>query len=146
MMAHPVRGDINWFNRRLLQSPPAKVTPRRSTVVTPLDERRSFITLGLMVTFASLAAQTHPRWSCHLRKNCGSAAVAAPLYRCQPRARQGLTVYVPQSQGASESPSGAGNARIVDDFDVFASSGVSRQPGTALLVNLHFIPFHCSRK
>ena len=96
MMAHPVREDINWFNRRLLQSPSAKVTPRRDTAVTSLDERRRFITLGLMVTFASLAAQPHPRWSCHLRKeNFGSAAVAAPRYPCQPRARQGLTVYVP---------------------------------------------------
>jgi hypothetical protein len=94
MMAHPVREDINWFICRLLQESLREghsSTQYRSYAPGRATEGYYARTHGDLRT-----AQPRPPWSCHLRKeNFGSAAVAAPLYRCQPRARQGLTVYVP---------------------------------------------------
>jgi hypothetical protein len=96
MVNYSVRSGLNWFDRRVLARRSAKSIGRQNSVATAQEERRRFITLGLRMTFASLAAQPNRRWGCRLRvENFGSAAVAAALYRCQPRARQGLTVYVP---------------------------------------------------
>ena len=141
-----IRGDVNWFDRRCSQRRSAGVAGRRSRVATAQDERRRSITLGSMMTFASLAAQPNPRWSCRPKTEDFSLAPrAASLDRCRSRIRLGLAVYsrMPYlKREVSGSQCGAGNVRIVDYFGVCACSGVLCQPRTGLLVNLHFIPFH----
>ena len=127
-----IRGDVNWFNRRCSQRRSAGVAGRRSRVATAQDDRRRLITLGLMMTFASLAAQPNPRWSCRLKTEDFSLAPrAASLDRCRSRIRLGLAVYsrMPYlKREVSGSQCGAGNVRIVDYFGVCACSGVLCQP------------------
>ena len=75
-----IRGDVNWFDRRCSQRRSARVAGRRSRVATAQDERRRSITLGSMMTFASLAAQPNPRWSCR-PKNRGLTISLRELHR-----------------------------------------------------------------
>ena len=89
-----IRGDVNWCDRRCSQRRSAGVAGRRSRVAAAQDERRRSITLGSMMTFARLAAQPNPRWSCRPKTQDFSLAPrAASLDRCRSRIRLGLAVY-----------------------------------------------------
>jgi len=150
MVNYSVRSGLNWFDRRVLARRSAKIIGRQNSVATAQEERRRFITLGLRMTFASLAAQPNRRWGCRLRvESFGSARLAAPLDRCQPRARLEspftFRMCFPTPE-ASESQSGADNAGNVDQLDACASSGVSRQQMPARLLNLRFISFRLFAK
>lgn len=90
---------VNCFDSRPSRRRPVRDPGQPSAVVTAQDERRRWITLGLMMTFASLAAQPHLHWSCRLKTgDFSSAPVTAPADRCrEPRGRLGLALYVPHA-------------------------------------------------
>ena len=98
-----IRGDVNWCDRRCSQRRSAGVAGRRSRVATAQDERRRSITLGSMMTFASLAAQPNPRWSCRPKTEDFSLAPrAASLDRCRSRilgTRRLLPHALPEARG-----------------------------------------------
>jgi type IV secretory pathway TrbF-like protein len=93
-----MRGDVNWFDGRHSQRRSAKASGRRKTVATARDERRRLITLGLMMTFASLAAQSNPRCSYRLKtEDYEFAPKAASLDGYRSRNHLGPTVDLPRA-------------------------------------------------
>jgi hypothetical protein len=96
MMTHNFIWDaVNRLDRRL--SPRrSKATGRRRTVATARDERRRLITLGLMMRFASFAAQPSPRCGCRLKTEAHDlAAEAAWLAGYRSRNHPGRAVDLP---------------------------------------------------
>jgi hypothetical protein len=142
MISFPNRSDFNWFDRR--RSRRRSTIAQRNSVATAWDERRRSITPGFMMTFASLAAQANPRCSCQLKtEDYDFAPKAGSLDGYRPRNHLGPAVdlphALPEARGLGVT-CGTGNARIVDDFGVCASSGGSRLQAIARLANLHFMP------
>ena len=140
-----IRGDVNWFDCRRSQRRSVKVSGRRKTVATAQDERRRLITPGLMMTFASLAAQPNPRCSCRLKtEDCDFAPKAASLdgYRSRNHLAPPLIFRMRfLKREVSAFRCGAGNAGIVDDFALRASSGGSRLQEIARLASLRLSHF-----
>ena len=134
-----VRHDVNWFDDRRAQRRSARAGGRRKTVATPQDERRRLITLGLTMRFAGLIAQPNQRCSCRLKTEDYDFAPKAASLR--------EIIWPPPlifrmrflKREVSASRCGAGNAGIVNDIAVCASSGGSHLQEIARLASLRFI-------
>ncbi len=96
------------------------------TVATARDERRRLITLGLMMTFASLTAQPNPRCSYRLKaEDYDFAPKAASLdgYWSRNHLEPPLIFRMFLKREVSASRCGDGDARTVEGSAVFVSSG-----------------------
>jgi len=131
-----VRGDVNWFDSERRS---AKTAGRRKTVATAQDERRRLITLGLMMKFATLAAQSNPR--CSYRPKTEDYELAPKAARNHLKPAVDLPHALPKARGLDVT-CGTSNAGIIDYFGVCASSDGSRLQAIARLANPHFMPLH----